>query len=97
MGNPLLDISATVKPELLARHGLKSNDAILTEDEQIFKDLTGDYQVAGGETEVFPIVRGVGVGGNSTFPLKKRYRQKNFPVPAIFFPPFVSRQIFPAS
>ena len=30
MGNPLLDISATVKPELLAKHNLKSNDAILT-------------------------------------------------------------------
>jgi len=54
MGNPLLDISATVKPELLTKHNLKSNDAILTEDEQIFNDLTGDYQVdyiAGGATQ----------------------------------------------
>jgi len=53
MGNPLLDISATVKPELLAKHNLKSNDAILTEDEAIFKDL-GEYKVeyiAGGATQ----------------------------------------------
>lgn len=54
MGNPLLDISATVKPELLTKHNLKSNDAILTEDEAIFNDLTGDYPVeyiAGGATQ----------------------------------------------
>ena len=54
MGNPLLDISATVKPELLAKHNLKSNDAILTEDEAIFNDLTKDYPVdyiAGGATQ----------------------------------------------
>ena len=53
MGNPLLDISATVKPELLAKHNLKSNDAILTEDEAIFNDL-GEYKVdyiAGGATQ----------------------------------------------
>ena len=53
MGNPLLDISATVKPELLAKHNLKSNDAILTEDEAIFKDLS-EYKVdyiAGGATQ----------------------------------------------
>ena len=53
MGNPLLDISATVKPELLAKHNLKSNDAILIEDEAIFKDL-GEYKVdyiAGGATQ----------------------------------------------
>jgi len=54
MGNPLLDISATVKPELLTKHNLKSNDAILTESEEIFKDLTGQYAVdyiAGGATQ----------------------------------------------
>jgi len=54
MGNPLLDISATVKPELLTKHNLKSNDAILTESEDIFKDLTGGYSVdyiAGGATQ----------------------------------------------
>ena len=53
MGNPLLDISATVKPELLAKHNLKSNDAILTEDEAIFNDLA-EYKVdyiAGGATQ----------------------------------------------
>lgn len=54
MGNPLLDISATVKTELLTKHNLKSNDAILTESEEIFKDLTGQYSVdyiAGGATQ----------------------------------------------
>lgn len=54
MGNPLLDISATVKSELLTKHNLKSNDAILTESEEIFKDLTGQYSVdyiAGGATQ----------------------------------------------
>jgi len=54
MGNPLLDISATVKPELLAKHNLKSNDAILTESEDIFNDLTKGYKVdyiAGGATQ----------------------------------------------
>jgi len=54
MGNPLLDISATVKPDLLAKHNLKSNDAILTEEEAIFNDLTGGYSVdyiAGGATQ----------------------------------------------
>ena len=53
MGNPLLDISATVKPELLAKHNLKSNDAILTEDEAIFQDIAAykvDY-IAGGATQ----------------------------------------------
>jgi len=54
MGNPLLDISATVKTSLLTKHNLKSNDAILTEDEQIFKDLQEGYKVdyiAGGATQ----------------------------------------------
>jgi len=54
MGNPLLDISAKVKPELLTKHQLKANDAILTEDEQIFQDLKEGYQVdyiAGGATQ----------------------------------------------
>ena len=39
MGHPLLDISATVKTDLLTKHKLKANDAILTEEEAIFKDL----------------------------------------------------------
>lgn len=54
MGNPLLDISAVVKTSLLTKHNLKSNDAILTEDEQIFKDLQDGYKVdyiAGGATQ----------------------------------------------
>jgi len=54
MGNPLLDISATVKPALLTKHNLKSNDAILTETEDIFNDLVKDYSVdyiAGGATQ----------------------------------------------
>ena len=53
MGNPLLDISATVKPELLSKHNLKANDAILTEEENIFQDLA-EYKVdyiAGGATQ----------------------------------------------
>ena len=45
MGNPLLDISATVEKDMLTKHNLKSNDAILTEEEQIFKDLTEGYKV----------------------------------------------------
>jgi adenosine kinase len=54
MGNPLLDISATVEADMLTKHNLKSNDAILTEDEQIFKDLAEGYKVdyiAGGATQ----------------------------------------------
>jgi len=54
MGNPLLDISATVEKDLLTKHNLKSNDAILTEDEQIFKDLIEGHKVdyiAGGATQ----------------------------------------------
>ena len=54
MGNPLLDISASVQADLLTKHNLKANDAILTEDEQIFKDLSEGYKVdyiAGGATQ----------------------------------------------
>ena len=54
MGNPLLDISASVKPDLLTKHKLKANDAILTEEEDVFKDLQEGYQVdyiAGGATQ----------------------------------------------
>jgi len=54
MGNPLLDISATVKEEMLEKYGLKANDAILTEEEKIFDELkegyTCDY-IAGGATQ----------------------------------------------
>ena len=56
MGNPLLDISAVVKPEMLAKYngGLKPNDAILYESEDIFEELVKDYEVeyiAGGATQ----------------------------------------------
>jgi adenosine kinase len=54
MGNPLLDISATVAPALLEKYSLKANDAILTEDEAIFKDLEENHEVeyiAGGATQ----------------------------------------------
>jgi len=54
MGNPLLDISAVVKPELLEKYELKPNDAILYEKEDIFEDLLKDYKVdyiAGGATQ----------------------------------------------
>ena len=54
MGNPLLDISATVKTDLLTKHKLKANDAILTEEESILKDLLEEYKVdyiAGGATQ----------------------------------------------
>jgi adenosine kinase len=53
MGNPLLDISASVKPELLKKHGWKANDAILTEEETVFEELK-EYKVehiAGGATQ----------------------------------------------
>ena len=56
MGNPLLDISASVKADLLTKHQLKANDAILTESEEIFRDLIGEYKesveyIAGGATQ----------------------------------------------
>jgi len=56
MGNPLLDISATVKPELLEKYGLKSNDAILAQDmhKPIYEEIVKDYEVeyiAGGATQ----------------------------------------------
>ena len=39
------DISASVAPELLEKYNLKANDAILTEDEAIFKDLVDNHEV----------------------------------------------------
>ena len=45
MGNPLLDFSAVVKPELLAKYELKSNDAILYEKEDIYEELKENYEV----------------------------------------------------
>jgi len=69
MGNPLLDISASVEQSLLAKYSLKSNDAILTEDEQIFKDLTDGYKVdyiAGGATQNSIRVAQWVLGGSTT-------------------------------
>jgi adenosine kinase len=45
--NPLLDISAVVKEELLAKYHLKPNDAILAEDQHkaLFQELTTNYSV----------------------------------------------------
>jgi adenosine kinase len=54
MGNPLLDISATVKTELLEKYNLKANDAILYEKEDLFEEIQKDYTVdyiAGGATQ----------------------------------------------
>ncbi len=45
MGNPLLDISAVVKPEMLDKYKLKANDAILYEKEDIYEELIRDYKV----------------------------------------------------
>eukprot|EP00095_Tigriopus_kingsejongensis_P005636 snap_masked-scaffold420_size176246-processed-gene-0.11 protein:Tk05636 transcript:snap_masked-scaffold420_size176246-processed-gene-0.11-mRNA-1 annotation:"adenosine kinase" len=54
MGNPLLDISAVVKADLLTKYELKANDAILYEKEDLFEELKKDYQpeyIAGGATQ----------------------------------------------
>ena len=45
MGNPLLDISAVVKKELLEKYNLKANDAILYEKEDLYEELLKDYEV----------------------------------------------------
>ncbi|KAJ3244328.1 adenosine kinase [Chytriomyces hyalinus] len=54
--NPLLDISAVVKPELLTKYKLKSNDAILADDSHkpLYAELVADYKVdyvAGGAAQ----------------------------------------------
>ncbi|KAJ3224224.1 hypothetical protein HK099_000085 [Clydaea vesicula] len=56
IGNPLLDISAVVKPELLAKYDLKANDAILAEEKHkpLYDELVRDYNVeyvAGGAAQ----------------------------------------------
>ncbi len=45
--NPLLDISAVVNEELLAKYSLKANDAILAEDQHkpLFKELIDKFAV----------------------------------------------------
>ncbi|XXG89641.1 hypothetical protein AAC387_Pa12g1594 [Persea americana] len=56
MGNPLLDITAVVDEEFLAKYGIKLNDAILAEDKHIpmYEELSTKYNVeytAGGATQ----------------------------------------------
>lgn len=56
MGNPLLDVSANVDKEFLAKYEMKENDAILASDKHkdINKDLTEKYTVeyiAGGSVQ----------------------------------------------
>ena len=53
MGNPLLDISAVVKPEMLDKYKLKANDAILYEKEDIYEELIRDYKV-GAQLDLRP-------------------------------------------
>jgi adenosine kinase len=54
MGNPLLDISATVDTAMLDKYSLKANDAILYEKEDLFEELIANHKVdyfAGGATQ----------------------------------------------
>ena len=56
MGNPLLDISATVDEDFLKRYELKSNDAILAEDKHkpMYDELIEQYKadfIAGGSVQ----------------------------------------------
>ena len=45
MGNPLLDISATVDKALLDKYSLKANDAILYEKEDLYDELLAKRKV----------------------------------------------------
>lgn len=54
MGNPLLDISATVDTAMLDKYSLKANDAILYEKEDLYDELLANHKVdyiAGGATQ----------------------------------------------
>ena len=56
MGNPLLDISATVPASFRDKYGLKDNDAILAEEEHlpIYQEMVDTFEVeyiAGGATQ----------------------------------------------
>jgi len=56
MGNPLLDISATVDADFLAKYGLEANNAILAEDKHqpIYAEVVEKFEVqyiAGGATQ----------------------------------------------
>ena len=54
MGNPLLDISATVDKAMLDKYNLKANDAILYEKEDLYDEMLANHKVdyiAGGATQ----------------------------------------------
>lgn len=56
LGNPLLDISAIVDPEFLAKYEMKDNDAILASDKHknLYSDLIEKYNaefIAGGSVQ----------------------------------------------
>lgn len=56
MGNPLLDITATVSPDVLEKYGLLPNNAILAEEKHIpmYKELVAEHGAeftAGGATQ----------------------------------------------
>ena len=54
MGNPLLDISATVDTAMLEKYSLKANDAILYEKEDLYEEMLEKHSVdyiAGGATQ----------------------------------------------
>lgn len=56
MGNPLLDISATVDHEFLKKYDLRSNDAILAEEKHkpLYEELMDLYKadfIAGGSVQ----------------------------------------------
>ena len=56
LGNPLLDVSAIVKPELLKRYNMEPNNAILASEEHknLCKDMSDEYEVeyiAGGAVQ----------------------------------------------
>ncbi|KAF0696586.1 Aste57867_12655 [Aphanomyces stellatus] len=56
LGNPLLDISANVTDEFLAKYKLKMDNAILAEDEHLpmYDEITKEFQaefIAGGATQ----------------------------------------------
>ena len=56
MGNPLLDISATVPTELLDKYGVQLDSAILAEEKHqpLYEELVQNYAVqyiAGGATQ----------------------------------------------
>lgn len=56
MGNPLLDISATVDEEFLAKYEMKANDAILASEKHktLYKELIEKYEsefIAGGSVQ----------------------------------------------